>query len=145
MGDWDGEKDWYGGRIQQRGHVVEENGQFSIILRPAELGYRSRMLLRFFGSRRFLQISLKKINMFQEGAIARLRTFFRQKHVLLGRVFMALHAKDDSVWLVETEEDYQRGPSRAEGDHYRISFEETVNWFNPFDANGNQVGHYCIR
>lgn len=141
MGPWYGQADWYGGQVQQ---VVS-------LIRPkkpdAALGYRlqvepmekrrSTRLARYLGSRRVIQVRLDKDALLhdREGVLG----FLRQKFVLGGRVFMAIPPKDDSLYLVEINEDFGRTRQNTAGDQHRMSYGAILEWHNPFELNSDQV------
>lgn len=138
-GEWHGEENWYGGRIQQRGKLVEDApGVFSVVLQSSDLGYKSRMLPRVFGSRRFIQVNTKAMTLTDE-RVQHLQAFWNQRHVLLGRVYLPLVEKEGHMWLIEVDEDYQRRPCAPDGDGQRVSLDELCRLFNPLDLNGDQV------
>jgi RNA-dependent RNA polymerase len=96
---------------------------------------RSHRFARFLGSRRLLQIKLSA----SRRDVAHERQFLLQKFVLCGRVFIPFSTKDGKVYLMETDENYERSAVPIQGDHYRISLQDFVRWHNPMDFNRNQV------
>ncbi|KAI0370069.1 hypothetical protein BV20DRAFT_1075995 [Pilatotrama ljubarskyi] len=135
QGEWEETEDWYGGKIQQVARLEEEHGSLLLVLAPMEMR-KSNRFARFLGSRRILQVSIPR-EMRNTGGDD-LRKFFTQKFVLCGRVFVAFGAKDGKVFLMETNEDYERA-GRTPGDNQRMSLEEFVAWHNPMDKNGKQA------
>ncbi|KAI0352282.1 hypothetical protein OH77DRAFT_1428830 [Trametes cingulata] len=134
-GEWEGTEDWYGGKIQQVARLEEEHGEFRLVLAPMEMR-KSNRFARFLGSRRILQVSIPREMRNTRGDD--LRKYFTRKFVLCGRVFVAFGAKDGKVFLMETNEDYERA-ARTPGDNQRMSLEEFVAWHNPMDKNGKQA------
>jgi len=137
MGEWQGVQDWYGGKIQQIVRLVQEGDAFKIILEPLEMT-RSHRFARFYGSRRFLHLRISEELLKNENE--RIKTFLLKKFILCGRVFVPFHSKEEAVYMVETNENYNRF-SRTSGvlcsDHLRLSFQEFINWHNPLDVAKN--------
>lgn len=141
MGKWHGQDDWFGGRIQQIARLSKSNdndGRYRIQLEPMEKR-RSHRFARFCGSRRILQLRIPKDLILKESA--QLKVFLQGKFILCGRVFVPFHAKDHSLYMVETNENWERKPRPACGDQYRLSFAEFINWHNPPEYNYKQVRH----
>jgi RNA-dependent RNA polymerase len=91
MGQWQGVEDWYGGRVQQQAEVVQLNdGTYQFVLLPPEMR-KSCLFGRFLGSRRLIRIRLPKKT---KDTDLKLKDFLKGKHVLCGRVFVALFPKD---------------------------------------------------
>ena len=140
QGEWHGKENWHGGRIQQMARLVYKSGAkepFSLQLLGMQMS-RSHRFARFLGSRRMLQVKLPKGKKFQMD-LAKLKAWFENKFVLCGRVFVPFATKEETVYMMETDEDYEREPSANEGDHLRLSLLEFVNWHNPIKLNANQV------
>ena len=134
MGDFKGVRDWYGGKIQQIGRVVRDGLSYKIKLEMME-SRRSHRFARYYGSRRFLHIRVPEDLLHKERE--EVKGFFRRRFVLCGRVFVAFHAKEKNVYLVETDEDYDRSPQEFYGDHLRKSFNNFINWHNPLEVVEN--------
>lgn len=134
MGDFRGESDWYGGRIQQLGRVTKDGTSFAIKLERME-SRRSNRFARHFGSRRFLQIRVPEDFLLAERD--KVKRFFRRKFILFGRVFIPFHAKEKNVYLVETNENYGRHSQEWCGDQFRSTLNEFINWHNPLDVLKN--------
>ncbi|KAF5352350.1 hypothetical protein D9756_006189 [Leucocoprinus leucothites] len=120
MGEWDGQENWYGGRVQQIARLsktTDEHG-YHIHLEAMEKR-RSHRFARFCGSRRILQLRIPKKLILDEGV--RLKEFFQQKFILCGRVFIPFHAKDHSLYMVEINEDWERRPQNDFGDHKYVT------------------------
>lgn len=139
MGEWHGDANWYGGQIQQIARIVELKGKggYKIHLDHPEKR-RSHRLARYLGSRRIIQLRVPdKLLPDEEKNV---NQYLSQKFILCGRVFVPLHAKDNSAYLVETNEEWDgRKPTYWCGDQYRKSFAEIVAWHNPLDLNNKQV------
>lgn len=135
-GEWRGKDNWYGGRIQQiaKMEFVQDTNSFIIRLEKMQMT-RSHRFARFLGSRRLLQMK----NSGDRRDIALERKFLMQRFILCGRVFVPFSSKDGKVYLMETNDDYERTPSDAEGDQHRLSLEEFVQWHNPMSLNQRQV------
>ena len=143
MGDWEGKSKWYGGQIQQVARIApvdkgsDNSCGFQLALEPLEQR-KSNRFARILGSRRMLQVRVPKDLAHGESS-ERLRRFMAQKFVLCGRVFVPFHAKEGKVYLMETDEDYERLGDMREGDQYRMSLAAFVSWHNPLDLNHKQV------
>ncbi|KAI9067175.1 hypothetical protein FKP32DRAFT_1609566 [Trametes sanguinea] len=135
QGEWETAEDWYGGKIQQVARLEEQQGTLRLVLAPMEMR-KSTRFARFLGSRRILQISIPKSMRYAQPD--KLKDFLMNKFILCGRVFVAFGAKDGKVFLMETNEDYERG-CRLPGDDQRMSLEEFIAWHNPMDKNGRQA------
>ncbi|KAL7284967.1 hypothetical protein ACG7TL_000056 [Trametes sanguinea] len=135
QGEWETAEDWYGGKIQQVARLEEQQGTLRLVLSPMEMR-KSTRFARFLGSRRILQISIPQSMRYAQAD--NLKEFLMNKFILCGRVFVAFGAKDSKVFLMETNEDYERG-RRVPGDDQRLSLEEFIAWHNPMDKNGNQA------
>ena len=136
-GEWEGDPSWYGGKIRQIASVVETDDGFAIRLR-AMMKRKSNRFARFLGSRRMLQVKLPEDKVMRRRPDD-VRKFMQNKFVLCGRIFVPFAAKDGKVFLMETNEDYERagdGPS----DRGRISVEDFVRWHNPMELTSKQVG-----
>lgn len=103
---------------------------------------RSHRFARFLGSRHVLQLNVKdKFGVSYpdlKGWLA------GHKFVLCGRVFVPFATKESKagakIFMVETSEDYDgRKMSEGQGDQYRLSLTEFVNWYNPIELNQEQV------
>ncbi|CCL98058.1 uncharacterized protein FIBRA_00052 [Fibroporia radiculosa] len=130
QGEWRGEPDWYGGRIQQLGRVVDlGEGRYGILLEKMQK-LKSNRFARFLGSRRMLQVSIPD-ELTRETKIGGLRKFFENKFVICGRMFAPFGSKDGKVYMMEIREDYERQSSDALGDHTRLS--PTSKWITRFD------------
>ncbi|KAI6136111.1 RNA dependent RNA polymerase-domain-containing protein [Pisolithus sp. B1] len=138
MGLWYGKDNWHGGKIQQVGRLKEATGNesFFIQLEQPEVR-RSHRFGRYLGSRRILQVKVPETLSRQRGDEVR-RFFECHKFILCGRVFLPFHAKEGGVYMVETNNGFGRRCNPYEGDHYRLSFMDFINWHNPFKLNSHQ-------
>ncbi|CAA7264868.1 unnamed protein product [Cyclocybe aegerita] len=138
MGEWHGESNWYGGRIQQLGHLVKDGSTYNVVLERMEKK-RSHRFARYYGSRRFIQIGIPEDLLKKENAA--IKKFVKSKFILCGRVFVPFHSKDKHIYLVETDENYGRSSQTWCGDLFRRPFNEFINWHNPLGQhkNFNQV------
>ncbi|KAK0465964.1 RNA dependent RNA polymerase-domain-containing protein [Desarmillaria tabescens] len=146
MRDFHGETHWYGGQIQQIGHLIElQKDKFKVELQPLEMR-KSTRFARFLGSRRMLQIRVSdKLLMRAEKPI---REFLTQKFVICGRVFVPWVPKEGSLYLVEGNEDFERRSRRWCGDQYRLSYPTILEWHNPAALNSKQarpIAKYVTR
>ncbi|KAF8079235.1 RNA dependent RNA polymerase-domain-containing protein [Lyophyllum atratum] len=134
-GTWYDEPDWYGGKIQQLARLAPHNGSYKVHLDLVEKR-RSYRLARFLGSRRILQLRIPD-DMAKKESPA-IKEFLLQKFILCGRVFVPFFAKEGGVYLVETDEDFERRPKVSFGDNHRMSLKAIVNWHNALELNVNQ-------
>ncbi|KAI0684677.1 RNA dependent RNA polymerase-domain-containing protein [Cytidiella melzeri] len=135
QGEWRGQANWYGGKIQQTVNMeyTPASHSFSLKLERMQMT-RSHRFARFLGSRRILQIKLTG----HQRDVVRERDFLTRKFVLCGRVFVAFSTKEEKVYLMEINEDYEREPLDIQGDQHRRSLEEFVQWHNPIEMNEQQ-------
>jgi RNA-dependent RNA polymerase len=140
-GEWQGVRDWYGGRIQQVVRLSKsKGGKFQYRLDQPSM-QRSNRFARFLGSRRILQIKLSKDLRYAKdnGITGHLGSRF----LLCGRIFAPFASKDSSVYMMELNEDVDRSPDRHQGDDTRISFWDFIEWHNPLPSNAKQVRVMC--
>ncbi|KAF9236846.1 RNA dependent RNA polymerase-domain-containing protein [Melanogaster broomeanus] len=136
MGQWKGKDAWYGGRIQQVGRLQRVRGKFTIRLEKPEIR-RSHRFSRFLGSRRILQVRVVDDLLYKYGDDVR-SLLTSSKFILCGRVFVPFHAKEGSVYMMETNEDYQRTANWRDGDQFRKSLKDFLDWHNPLHFNSSQ-------
>jgi RNA-dependent RNA polymerase len=135
MGEFDGVPNWYGGRIQHRAQIVQENGTFGLRLCQPEMDGTSRMMYRLLGSRRFIQVGLKEFDdsplegESKDERLERLKKWLRHPFVLLGRVYKFFYKKENVIFLYETDENYERKCSTKQGDYKRKSLENIIQWY----------------
>jgi hypothetical protein len=140
MDDWRGVADWYGGQVQQIARIEATDdtaNPYIVRLEPLEKR-RSNRLARYLGSRRVVQLRVSDKLLRKDGD--RIRDFIRAKFIICGRLFVPLHAKDNGVYMVETNENFNRRPDPSCGDTHRKSFQEIIQWLNPLELNFKQVG-----
>lgn len=143
MGSWHGQENWFGGRIQQVARLSKDkSSQYCIQLEQMEKR-RSHRFARFCGSRRILQMRIPKDFILKEGQ--KLKVFLQGKFILCGRIFVPFHAKDYSLYMVETNENWERKMLDAAGDQHRLSFADFINWHNPPEYNHKQVRFLLFR
>ncbi|KAI0341433.1 hypothetical protein BDW22DRAFT_303425 [Trametopsis cervina] len=152
-GDWEGQHDWYGGKIQQLVRLVPEEQigtdkqkgtlpTFHLQLEPMKIG-RSHRFARFLGSRRVLNM---KIPTLYDADWELLKKLLAQKFVLCGRIYVAFAVKESKLYLLETDEDYGRAAQVSQGDHYRMTLDELISWYNPMHLNHKQkVNKWAAR
>lgn len=137
MGVWQGASEWYGGQVQQIASLIESGKSFAVRLERLEKR-RSNRFARYFGSRRLLQLRIGRKLMLSRGV--HVQSFLSQhEFVLCGRVYKPFFAKEDGVYLLEVNKDFERTPRVSEGDHHRVSYGEFLTWHNPIALNSNQV------
>lgn len=138
MGDYHGENKWYGGRIQQVAQLKQlPDGQgFKVVLQPLEMARgKSTRFTRYLGSRRILKLSVTDKLLRQK----EVQTYLRQLFVVCGRMFAPWVSKEGSLYLVETDQDYQRTPRKSMGDGFRKSYASIFEWHNSPALNQAQV------
>jgi RNA-dependent RNA polymerase len=140
-GEWQGVRDWYGGRIQQVVRLSKsKNGTFQYRLDQPSM-QRSNRFARFLGSRRILQIKLSKdIRYAKDNSNTK---HLGSRFLFCGRIFAPFASKDSSVYMMELNEDAYRNPDRHQGDDTRISLWDFIKWHNPLSSNANQVRVLC--
>ncbi|KAG2141030.1 RNA dependent RNA polymerase-domain-containing protein [Suillus clintonianus] len=137
MGQWEGKDNWYGGKIQQVARVVKAGASFRFELEKPEIR-RSHRFARFLGSRRILQVRVPD-NLTYDKVGSALREFLiSSKFVLCGRVFVPFHAKEGSMYLLETSENIDRQSTFNDGDSHRLTLYNFVKWHNPLRLNSTQ-------
>jgi hypothetical protein len=141
MGDWEGKENWYGGKIQQVARIVRAGSSFRLELEKPEIR-RSHRFARFLGSRRILQIRVPASLTYDTEVPKFLES---SKFILCGRVFVPFHAKEGSVYLFETNENIDRQTNPSDGDDYRLTLHEFVQWHNPLRLNSKQVNTFSSR
>ncbi|EKM56512.1 uncharacterized protein PHACADRAFT_118286 [Phanerochaete carnosa HHB-10118-sp] len=148
LGDWEGEKNWYGGRVQQLARIEKDAQQHKYYLQLGAMQKvgRSHRLARFLGSHRVLHVKIPKEALYEQKEMDALKDFLSHKFVLCGRVFVSFAVKDQKIYLVETDEDFERTADRKKGDHLRYSLEKLIEWYNPLDLNDKQnLSKYAAR
>ncbi|KAI5121840.1 hypothetical protein M0805_003273 [Coniferiporia weirii] len=141
MGPWHGEDNWYGGRIQLNARMSinknskEQRQPFSVSLDSFGYG-KSNRATRYATSLSILQLKIEKDIKwkFKDEMI----DFLARRFVLCGRVFCPFHPKEDKVYLVEINEDFERRAVRELGDYFRQSFDLFIRWHNSLEGNSEQ-------
>jgi hypothetical protein len=114
--------------------------QYKLILERAALG-PSCLFTRRFMSERFLTIKVPKqiLNNPNNGLLE----LFLRPFVLTGRVFRAFYAKDENVFMIETDEIADggtiSGSRRPASPMGPCSLQTFLSWHNPLELNKNQV------
>ncbi|KAF8582337.1 hypothetical protein K439DRAFT_1618397 [Ramaria rubella] len=135
---------WYGGRVQFIARLKERekgNGKthflpYEVSLLKPELGPSNRFARRF-GSRRFIRVRIPK-NI--TGTGNQLIEYFKKPFLLNHRVFRAFSAKDNNVFLVESDEG-PRESSKAKISRSvpPLTFLDFVKHHNPLELNNKQA------
>lgn len=142
LGRWeDGQSNYYGGQIQYPLRLVKTDDgskeKYRIYLEKPQKG-RSHRFARDLGSSSVLQLSIPSQLVRDEGD--EIRLFLTKRFVINGRVYMPIPPKDDSsVYLIQTNQDWQRKPLAWYGDQYRMSFDDFIQRHNPPELNSQQV------
>ncbi|KAF7790007.1 hypothetical protein EIP86_000955 [Pleurotus ostreatoroseus] len=132
---WKGETNWYGGKIQQVVELVKlPQDQWKLKLLGMRKG-RSHRFARYLGSRRILLLKLPK-QLYSE--MESLKSWLEQHFVICGRKFVPFAVKDKKVYMCEVNEDVDRSPRNEEGDQYRTTLQDLVEWHNPLPLNSKQ-------
>lgn len=134
---------WYGGRVQQivRMEIVDNGNSFVLRLDKMQMG-RSHRFARYMGSRRILQVKLPEENYTIK--MENVKEWLEQKFVLCGRVFVPFATKEGKVFMMETNENYEREESLTDGDDLRLTLSAFVDWHNPIHLNHNQVSAFLL-
>jgi hypothetical protein len=141
MGPWRDKEKWYRGRIQQVVRLSKSTkNEYQIRLGELE-HWKSNHFARFLGSRHLLQLWIdKKLVTTEHGSTT---AFVSRRLLICGRIFYPFHAKDDkktcAVYFVEVNKNFKYCDSRAEGNQYRLSWEQFMDWHNSLHCNMNQV------
>jgi len=118
---------------------------YKFTLERAVLG-PSRLFMRRFMSKRFLTIKVPKqiLNNPNNGLLE----LFLRPFVLTGRVFRAFYAKDENVFMIETDEIMDDGTisasRRPESPTGPCSLQAFLSWHNPLELNKNQVCSFYL-
>lgn len=146
MGDWEDESNWYGGKIQQILRLAKgppgSAEPYIIYLERLE-NLRSHRIARFLGSRRVIQMRIDTDLMNKERD--QVHEYLLHNFVLCGRVYRPFASKDGTVYLMETDQNYERTTDAYCGDQHRLSFASFVNWHNPVHLNYDQVEFLPFR
>jgi RNA-dependent RNA polymerase len=135
---WHGGKAHFCARLKNIG--TAKAPRYRVILERAVLG-PSCLFTRRFMSKRFLTIKVSKqiLNNPDNGLL----DLFLQPFILTGRVFRAWYAKDDNIFMIETDEmldgdtiSASRRPASPTGP---CSLNDFLEWHNPLLLNTNQV------
>ncbi|KAG8952306.1 hypothetical protein FRC04_004734 [Tulasnella sp. 424] len=143
---------WWGGKVEQRAVMVNldegrksmcsganpsSKARWRIRLLRQEVRGKSCRFTRKFGSRRFIQLKIPKLQ--SQAERDSLQEELVKPFLLHGRVFRAFSAHDGTVRLVETDENVGRGARPEVGDSRRLPFIEFLDWFNPLEKNAQQI------
>ncbi|KAF9812816.1 hypothetical protein IEO21_05963 [Rhodonia placenta] len=145
---------WYGGRIHFTAKVVlsnmtpeDKNETFSLRLDRPVLG-SSNLFARRFGSRKFIRVRMSKDIYMGPDKKAReelLMQFFQRSFVINGFVYKAFYAKEQNVFLFQTNEfwdgDRICDPKLISLNplHRELSFIEFINFHNDLTCNKDQT------
>ena len=146
MGEWEGEPNWWGGNIQQILRLAKApsgSPERYVVLMERLESCRSNRIARFLGSRRVgqMRVDTDLMNKERDGLLA----FLLQCFVICGRIFRPFASKDGSLYLMESNLDFERIANKAFGDQHRISFAQFVNWHNPLHLNSKQVFYSLVH
>ena len=135
---------WHGGKVHFCARLknvgTAKMPRYKIMPERAELG-PSCLFTRRFMSGRFLTIKVPKqiLNNPNNGLLE----LFLRPFVLTGRVFRAFYAKDENVFMIETDELVDDGvistSRRSASPTGPCSLEAFLSWHNPLELNTNQV------
>jgi RNA-dependent RNA polymerase len=145
-GDWEGASNWWGGRIQQILRLAKappESDQPYVVSLERLESRRSHRIARYLGSRRINQMRIDTELLNKERG--QLHEFLLQRFVLCGRIYRPFASKDGTLYMMETDINYERTTIKDFGDQHRISFASFLNWHNPLYPNSNQVVFYFIH
>ncbi|KAJ7511709.1 RNA dependent RNA polymerase-domain-containing protein [Mycena galericulata] len=132
MGEFEGVPDYHGGNIQCTIRLLYTGDETEpeVRLEPLQ-NTRSTHIARELGS-----LSVIALRDDKDGAVV--RKWATRKFILCGRTYVALPPKSGKVYLIETDENYDREPQAWCGDQHRISYDEYIRRNNPMDLNANQ-------
>lgn len=68
----------------------------------------------------------------------KVREFLLQKFILCSQVFVPFFAKENGVYVVETDENFERRPVAAFGDNHRKLLKDLMMWHNDLELNKDQ-------
>ncbi|KAK7063563.1 RNA-dependent RNA polymerase [Favolaschia claudopus] len=136
---WKGDTAYYGGRVEYPLRLYKTasvEDPYNIRIEKPRIG-RSHRFARDLGSPSVLHLSIPTKLVQDEGE--HIRRFLAQRFIVNGRVYLAIPPKDTtSVYLIQTNEDYEREPLRWYGDQYRMSFDDFIRRHNPLHLNSEQ-------
>ncbi|KAJ7656995.1 RNA dependent RNA polymerase-domain-containing protein [Mycena polygramma] len=132
MGEFEGVPDYYGGNVQCTIRLLYsgENQTPKVRLEPLQMT-RSHHLARDLGS-----VSVIALRDDKDGALV--KQWALRKFIFCGRTYIALPPKSSKVYLIETNEDYDRVAQDWCGDQYRISYDDYIRKNNPMHLNEKQ-------
>jgi RNA-dependent RNA polymerase len=135
-GEFEGVSDWFGGKVQLTIRLLDagEDKVPNVRLEPLQMT-RSHHLARELGS-----VSVIALRDDKDGALV--KQWAGHKFILWGRVYIALPPKGSKVYLIETNEDYDRTPQEWCADIRRKSYDDYIRNNNPMELNANQVCVY---
>ncbi|KAJ7238761.1 RNA dependent RNA polymerase-domain-containing protein [Mycena haematopus] len=136
---WDGQTSYYGGQIEYPLRLKKSDDperQYEIYLEKPRKG-RSHRFARDLGSPSILHLSVPSRLVRDEGDSV--RRFLAQRFILNGRVYIPIPPKDTtSVYLIQTDQNYERKALAWYGDKLRLSFDQFVQRHNPPGPNSQQ-------
>lgn len=147
----------WGGRVEQRAVLSRiqqppslcrpshEQQRFAVVLQQHAVRSKSYRLARKFGSRRLIQLKLPDLTKINDDERSAIGGILQRGFLINGRIFRAFSGSDGGVYLIETDENFDRKPVAVMGDNRRLSFFKFVEWFNPMDQNGSQVSKENLR
>ena len=112
-----------------------------LTMEKSELGKTNR-LTRFMGPVSVLQLRIKKELLTRQGDA--LVKALARRFVLCGRIFLPFHAKENKVYLVEINADFERTPVPNLGGETRLSWDAFISWHNPPELNAKQVSYVYL-
>ncbi len=138
----------YGGKVHFPAKLELEDAddkasKFRISLDRPQLGHSCRFA-RQFGSHRFIRVNVPQ-RLLQDGK--RVVEFFSKPFVLQGYIFRACFAKDNGVFLFQTNESLVGGAIVSPGtDHVapdgRVSWINFIHGHNPMQCNIDKVNSF---
>ncbi|KAF7311406.1 RNA-dependent RNA polymerase [Mycena kentingensis (nom. inval.)] len=138
---------YHGGQITLGIRLKKTEHGFALVLCKPERG-RSYRFARDRGSTSLLPLSIPIELIRDEEERERVIAFLAQRHVLLGRSYIAIAPKDaDSLYLLEINMDSRRNAShKFWADGRMISYVEFLRRHNPPELNsGQSVSKWCAR
>ncbi|KAF7340978.1 RNA-dependent RNA polymerase [Mycena sanguinolenta] len=136
---WEGQTNYYGGRIEYPLRLKKSDDPdrpYEIVLEKPQKG-RSFRFARDLGSSSILHLSIPPQLVRAEGD--GIRRFLAQRFILNGRVYIPIPPKDTtSVYLIQTDQNYERQSMGWYGDKRRLSFDHFIQRHNPPELNSQQ-------
>lgn len=151
MGDFKDHINWFGGRIQFSLKLRVDKVTKAVTFKccPFTLG-KSTEVTRRLGSLSVVQIKYDRRIFFEKDASASdiVKDVLCRPLVICGRIFVLwyLKGRENKACYIEVNKDYERKRNEKLGDHYRMTYEQFIEWMNPIMLNSKQaLSKYLTR